>query len=152
MSHRRTEFIVIACVACASTLGCRSHAPRYPAEQQIRTVLDRQSDAWNRGDVEGFMDGYWPSADLTFASGGTLTRGYQPTLERYRTRYPTKEAMGRLTFSEQEIRMLGPDHALVLGRWRLDRDEPVGGLYSLVMRRIDGQWVVIHDHTSRDEK
>jgi len=95
------------------------------------------------------MDAYEHSPDLTFSSGGRVTRGWRPTLESYHKRYPTREAMGRLTFSDLEITELGPDAALVLGRWNLDRGVPVGGTFSLVLCRRNGQWVIIHDHTSR---
>jgi beta-aspartyl-peptidase (threonine type) len=121
------------------------------AVADIRTVLDRQAAAWNAGDVETFMEGYWRSPQLTFSSGGQVTRGWRPTLERYKQRYPDRATMGRLTFSDLEITMLGRDAALVLGRWRLEREQPVGGNYTLILRRIGGRWVIVHDHTSKDE-
>jgi len=117
----------------------------------ITKVLDRQAAAWNQGDVEGFMAGYLKSSDLTFTSGGKVTRGFEPTLQRFRTKYPDKAAMGHLTFSDLEITPLGRDAALVLGRWRVDSSKSASGAFSLAMRRIDGQWLIIHDHTSRDE-
>lgn len=133
--------IVIACVGCTTKRSLHI----------IPITLQQQSEAWNRGDVDGFMSAYWRSPDLTFASGGEVTRGFEDTLERYRRKYPTPEAMGRLTFSDLEIRRLGKDSAMVLGRWRLERTEPVGGLFTLVMQRMGDRWVIIHDHTSRAE-
>ncbi|HYE57772.1 MAG TPA: hypothetical protein VD948_04670, partial [Rhodothermales bacterium] len=85
-------------------------------------MLDAQVAAWNRGDVAGFMDGYWRSEDLRFASGGSITRGWQITLDRYRRAYPDRAAMGMLTFSDIDIDVMGPDAALVFGRWALARD------------------------------
>jgi beta-aspartyl-peptidase (threonine type) len=101
------------------------------------------------------MEHYWKSDDLTFSSGGKTTRGWQATLDNYRKRYPTREAMGRVSFSELEITPLGSSTdedgaAMVLGRWQLDGEsEPVGGNFTLVFRKIDGKWVIVHDHTSR---
>ena len=116
----------------------------------IEAVFRAQQDAWNRGDVEAFMDHYWKSDDLTFSSGGKTTRGWQATLAGYRERYPTRDKMGRLTLSGFEITRLGDAAALVLGQWKLDRaSEPVGGNFTLVLRKIDGRWVIVHDHTSR---
>jgi beta-aspartyl-peptidase (threonine type) len=126
-------------------LGCSVVSPA----TRIKMMLDHQATAWNRGDIDAFMSAYWRSPDLTFASGGDVTRGFDETLQRYRNKYPTPEAMGRLTFSDLEIQMLGRDRAMVLGRWHLDRKEPVGGLFTLVMRRERGRWIIMHDHTSR---
>lgn len=115
----------------------------------ITALLDRQQAAWNRGDIEGFMSDYWQSPDLTFSSGGKITRGFQGTLDRYRQRYPTAERMGKTTFSDLEIRTLDDGTALVLGRWSLEREgEQKGGNFSLVLRQIEGHWKIIHDHTS----
>lgn len=138
-----------AAVALAGMLGmCAIGCSTLSAERQIQRSLDNQAAAWNRGDIEQFMHGYWRSEQLTFASGGDVTRGFEPTLTRYRARYTTREQMGTLTFSELEVRRLGRRHAMVLGRWRLDRDEPVEGLFTLVLRRHGREWRIIHDHTS----
>jgi L-asparaginase / beta-aspartyl-peptidase len=129
-----------------------SKAPSQDAAMRgaIEVVFRAQQEAWNRGDVRAFMDHYWKSDDLTFSSGGKTTRGWQATLAGYRERYPTREKMGRLTLSGLEITPLGDAAALVLGQWKLDRQsEPVSGNFTLVLRKIDGQWAIIHDHTSR---
>ena len=123
------------------------------AEQRgaIVVVLDTQAAAWNRGDLEGFMDGYWRSPELIFTSGGRIQRGWQTTLDRYVATYGNAtETMGNLTFSDLEVRPLGNDSAWALGRWRLERDgqEPIGGVFSLIFRNVDGEWLVVHDHTS----
>ena len=120
--------------------------------KEIEAVLSRQAKAWNRGDIDGFMEDYWKSDELTFSSGGQTTRGWKSTKENYQRRHPTREKMGQLTFSEVEITPLGESAALVLGRWQLARDEsPVGGNFSLVCRKMDGKWVIVHDHTSKRE-
>lgn len=115
----------------------------------VESVLSAQAVAWNRGDIEGFMDSYQKSDDLRFASGGSVARGWKTTLERYRRNYPDRAAMGRLEFSELEVTELSNDAALVFGRWRLVREEDSPhGLFTLTFRRIDGQWRIIQDHTS----
>lgn len=117
---------------------------------QITGMLDQQAKAWNAGDIDAFMAPYWHSPDLTFSSGGKVTRGWQATRDRYHQKYATREAMGRLTFSDIEVTEPGRNVALVLGRWRLERAEPIGGGFSLVLRKDRGCWVIIHDHTSTD--
>ena len=114
----------------------------------IQAVLEDQSEAWNRGDVDAFMCGYWKSPELTFVSGGTVTHGWQRTLDRYHERYPSRAAMGQLTFSGLNVRELSRDAALVSGRWVLDRTNPVGGRFTLLFRRKDDGWVIVYDHTS----
>ncbi len=118
----------------------------------IRRVLDEQASAWNRGDIEAFVEGYWKSDLLTFSGTGGVTRGWDGLLARYKRSYPTRAAMGTLAFSDLEITPLASDAALVLGRWRLDRekDNP-GGSFSLVLRKLAEGWRVVHDHTSSDE-
>lgn len=134
------------------TGGCSNTRSHLAIQQTIEGVLQEQARAWNQGDIELFMQSYWASADLTFSSGGKVTRGWQSTLEGYRRRYPTPEAMGQLEFDELEISPLSNRVALVLGRWHLNREEPIGGAFSLVMKKEKGRWLIIHDHTSRDAK
>lgn len=119
----------------------------------VESVLRAQEEAWNRGDLDAFMAHYWKSDDLTFSSGGKTTRGWNATMKRYLERYPTREKMGRVSFGELEIMPLGDSAALVLGQWKLDREsEPVAGNFSLILRKLDGHWVIAHDHTSRLEE
>ncbi|HYW70924.1 MAG TPA: nuclear transport factor 2 family protein [Pyrinomonadaceae bacterium] len=122
-----------------------------PVDDQaaIRAVLEAQAAAWNRGDVEGYMDGYDRSPNTEFVGGDSITRGWQEVLERYQKRYDTREKMGTLTFSDLEINVLSSDAALVLGRWRLKRanDEP-HGTFTLLFRKTKAGWRIVHDHTS----
>lgn len=119
-------------------------------EAAIARLLARQAEDWNEGDIERFLEPYWKSEALTFASGGEVRRGFSATRDRYLKTYPDRQAMGRLSFADLETTPLGPDAALVLGTWRLDRDAgPVGGNFTLVLRRLDGAWTIVHDHTSR---
>jgi beta-aspartyl-peptidase (threonine type) len=116
----------------------------------IESILRAQEEAWNRGDIEAFMEHYWRSDALSFSSGGKTTRGWTETLNGYRERYPTPEKMGRLTLSNLEITPLSDSAALVLGQWNLQRDiEPLSGNFSLVVRKVDDRWLIVHDHTSR---
>ena len=115
----------------------------------IRAVLDAQAAAWNRGDIEGYMDGYDRSPKTEFVGGDSITRGWQEVLDRYKKRYDTREKMGTLTFSDLEINVLSKDAAVVLGRWRLKRasDEP-HGTFTLLFRKTKNGWKIVHDHTS----
>src|SRR5262245_54990155 len=89
------------------------------AKDDVRKVLDDQVVAWNKGDVEGYMKGYWQSDDMTFYSGGTVTKGWKPTLERYKKNYTVAgKKMGTLEFADVEVTMLGDDSAVVLGKWK----------------------------------
>jgi len=115
----------------------------------IRAVLDAQAAAWNRGDLETYMDGYARSTDTVFVSGDRVTRGWQTVLERYKKAYDSRDKMGVLTFSDVEITMLSKDAAIVLGRWHLQRskDEP-HGRFTLIFRKTKAGWKIVHDHTS----
>ena len=123
------------------------------AEHSIRAVLAQQARDWNDGSIERFMRGYAKRADIRFASGGEVQRGWQPLFDRYVKKYGDRAAMGRLTFSDVEVTVLSSDAAVVLGRWRLQRekDEP-SGLFTLIFRKFPEGWRVVHDHTSSVEK
>lgn len=117
---------------------------------ELTALLHEQVGCWNRGDIDAFMQYYWKSDDLTFSSGGATRRGWQQTMDRYKKRYPTPERMGKIAFSEIEVRPLGDSAALVLGRWSLERKpDPIGGNFTLVLEKMDGRWLIVHDHTSQ---
>ena len=115
----------------------------------IRRVMDAQAAAWNAGDIEGYMQGYRKSPDLVFVSGDNVTKGWQPTLDRYKKNYDSRAKMGTLTFSDLEIEVLSKDAAKVLGSWSLQResDNPKGK-FTLIFRRFKDGWRIVHDHTS----
>jgi beta-aspartyl-peptidase (threonine type) len=121
---------------------------------EVRALLDAQVSAWNRGDLEAFMAGYWRSPELVFCSGATVTKGWDATLERYRKRYQAEgREMGRLRFDAIDVMALGEDAAFARGAYRLrlrDGSEP-NGLFTLVLRRFPDGFRIVHDHTSAAE-
>ena len=146
--------ILVLAMTCFSVMGQtpgKGKAAESDAiSQSLSAILTQQAADWNKGDIESFMKSYWNSEDLTFSSGGKTARGWKATRERYLKGYPDRETMGKLTFSELEVFPLGDSAALMLGRWKLDRKEPAGGNFSLVWRKIEGAWLIVHDHTSAD--
>jgi len=112
-------------------------------------VMRAQVAAWNRGEIDGFMEGYARSHATEFVSGDRLTRGWKTVRDRYKKKYDSREKMGTLTFSDIKITPLGLDAALVLGRWQLVRksDKP-HGIFTLLFRRTPAGWRIVHDHTS----
>ena len=119
------------------------------AVTDITKVMTDQAKAWNAGDIEGFMRGYWNSEKLLFVSGDNVTRGWQPTLDRYKKSYDSRAKMGTLKFTGLEITVLSKDSAVVLGSWSLTRegDNP-HGKFTLTFRKFREGWRIIIDHTS----
>src|SRR5437763_11347392 len=134
---------------CISALVLAQTKTDSRSQSAIRAVLDAQVAAWNRGDIESYMNGYDRSPNTEFVGADSITRGWQDVLDRYKKRYDTREKMGTLTFSDLEITMLSSDAALVLGRWRLKRvnDEPHGA-FTLLFRKKKSGWKIVHDHSS----
>jgi uncharacterized protein (TIGR02246 family) len=116
----------------------------------IHAVLKAQQAAWNRGDVEAFLVGYWQSSELTFSGSNGVSRGWDGVRARYKKNYPDIATMGELDFSDLELRFLGPSAALVLGKWHLKRETAgdLGGVFTLVWQKFPEGWKIIHDHTS----
>src|SRR6266446_104948 len=150
---RRNLLPIISVVLCTVGIPIRAVTPQISAtgkiQTAIRAVLDAQAAAWNRGDIESYMDGYDRSPNTEFVGADSITRGWQDVLDRYKKRYDTREKMGTLAFSDLEITMLSSDAALVLGRWRLKRanDEP-HGTFTLLFRKRKAGWRIVHDHSS----
>lgn len=119
-------------------------------KQTITQLLTVQTEAWNAGNIEKFMETYWKSEKLTFSSGGNTTRGWQATLDRYKKSYSTREKMGVLHFDELEVTIIESQTALVLGNWHLRFADgtKADGNFSLVVTKIDNAWKIIHDHSS----
>ncbi len=145
---------LVASVALALT-ACAHARPRTfsPADDAaVRAVLAAQQDAWNRGDLAGYMAGYVRSPELVFTSGGKIRRGWDETFAKYRERYGTAPStMGRLSFELLGVQPVGADGAIVLGRWRLTETPAAGaGVFSVALVRTTAGWLVVHDHTSSD--
>jgi ketosteroid isomerase-like protein len=118
-------------------------------KSDIRKVMDEQVAAWNSGDIDGFMKGYWNSPQMTFVSGDNVTKGWQPTLERYKKSYDSRAKMGVLSFTDLEITLTGKNSAVVLGRFTLVREKDKStGLFTLNFRKFKDGWKIIIDHTS----
>jgi len=145
---KAAALLLVLTAACAAP----SQAPQRPdVSTDVRAVWDAQVQAWNRGDLEGFMAGYWNSPDLVFFSNGSETRGWQSTLDRYRARYQAEgKQMGTLDFPELNILTFGADAALARGRWRLKMPDGTEstGMTSVIFRRFPEGWRIVHDHSS----
>jgi ketosteroid isomerase-like protein len=149
VSLGRARWIAItSCTMMAITVFA---APKQTANAltEIRSVLQAQQDAWNRGDIDGFMNGYARSASTIFVSEDTIRRGWQTVRDRYRKKYSSRAKMGTLTFSGLETTLLSSDSAVASGRWKLKRanDQP-HGRFTLILKRLPEGWRVVYDHTS----
>jgi len=140
-------FVLISWSVSAAPAGEKQD--RVNAVAQIRSVLRAQQDAWNRGDIDAFMNGYARSRSTIFVSEDTVRRGWETVRDRYRKKYSDRAKMGLLTFSDLEITTLSSDAAVALGRWKLKRaqDQP-HGRFTLIFRRLPEGWRIVHDHTS----
>jgi uncharacterized protein (TIGR02246 family) len=139
---------ISCCILTANSVGGPVQNPPNAAVE-IQSVLRAQQDAWNRGDIDEFMNGYARSASTVFVSDDEVRRGWETVRERYRQKYSDRTKMGTLAFSDVEVTMLSPDAAVVLGRWALKRatDEP-HGRFTLILKRLPEGWRIVHDHTS----
>lgn len=118
-------------------------------EQAIRKILANQPLYWNKGNIDAFMQGYWKSDSLLFVGKNGPNYGYKKTLENYKKSYPDTTIMGKLSFDILKVEKLSPDRYFVLGKWMLKRTVgDVGGYYTLLFRKINGQWVIVADHSS----
>ncbi len=118
--------------------------------EAVIKVLSTQQLAWNKGDIEGFMQGYWKSDSLVFVTKGAPLYGWQATIERYKKAYPGKAGMGELTFTILKVDVLDDHNAFVLGGWglKLENGQTPGGYFTLWFRKINGEWKIVCDHTS----
>ncbi len=136
--------IVTSLVHFSFTIGSETD----DLQRELIDLVHEQSKAWNEGDIDTFMKAYWQDDGLTFSSGGEVHRGWTTTRDRYKSRYPDRKTMGTLRFDHLEVQPLGEGVALMLGDWHLERERPVGGNFTLVWRKMGGEWVIIHDHSS----
>jgi len=139
----------LTCATLLSAVVCLTAPAQSRAEREILSILDRQTEAWNRGDLEGFMNGYWESDSLMYIGKSGVTYGYAATLQRYRQNYGDTARMGKLTFRILHAKRLSARNIQVVGQWSLKRSAgDVGGHYTLLFRRMAGRWVIVSDHSS----
>jgi ketosteroid isomerase-like protein len=125
-----------------------SHS-RQSDESKIRAILQQQTEAWNAGNLELFMQGYWKSDSLLFIGSSGVTYGWQKTLDNYKRGYPNRQAMGILKFEILKVQRLSADHFFVVGKWMLQREVGnLSGHYTLIWRLIEGEWKIVSDHSS----
>jgi len=152
MKVMKSSFISIFILTLILTGACfrENSIDSTEIKKNIYLVMDSQIRAWNDGNIEEYMSGYYPSDSLRFASGGSVSYGWEETLERYQRGYPDKESMGILSFTEIDIKVISDDAALVFGRWKLERvsNTSSSGLFTLVFQKTNIGWRIIHDHTS----
>lgn len=148
---RQCKRFAIGCVLSVLWLIPQKMVFAQNAESVIKQVLTDQVSAWNRADIDAFMNGYENSPETTFI-GKTIQHGWQNVLERYEHSYPSKEVMGTLAFSDLDVRMLGTDYAVVTGKFHLTRSAAGGGdssgIFSLVWEKTAKGWKIILDHTT----
>jgi len=115
----------------------------------ILALLDRQTDAWNKGDLQGFMKGYWENDSLRFIGKSGITYGWNNTLANYKRGYPDTASMGKLQFTILAVKKLSNRYYEVVGKWYLKRSiGDVSGHYTLLLKKMNGNWVIISDHSS----
>lgn len=144
------NYLLAALFLASSTSVLLAQVQETEDTQQIKTILQAQEQAWNKGNLEGFMNGYLPTEDLVFIGSKGLNHGWKKTLSNYKSSYPDQATMGRLTFTILEMKPLGKDFMLVLGKWHLSREikGDAEGYFSLTWQKIKGQWLIIADHSS----
>ena len=115
----------------------------------VQKVMGDQEESWNKGDIQGFMKGYWNSDSLRFLGKRGLTKGWQKTLDNYIKGYPDMQAMGILKFDQLSFEPLNEKQMFVVGKWTLKREnDTLSGYYSLLWKKFDGDWKIIFDHTN----
>ena len=130
-------------------LLCFSVNAQQNAEKEIRAMLMEQTQSWNKGDLEAFMQPYWKSDSLMFVGKSGVVWGWQPTLDNYKKGYPNRDAMGQLSFDIILVKELSKDYYHVTGKWMLKRTiGDLSGHYTLLLRRMGGQWKIVYDHSS----
>jgi len=141
-----TAFLGLGLVLALSAAGSALPDDK-KIEAEIKAVLDAQKSAWNAKKLDGFMDYYWKSKDLTFQSGKKVLRGWGALMNRYKKNYPA-DKMGTLDFTDLEVHRLGRNFAYVLGKWAVAQSgEKKGGVFTLILRRTRKGWRIVHDHT-----
>ena len=142
----KTTIVVILCLLFSVKIQAQQTKDR----QDVLKVLNRQNENWNKGDIKAFMEDYWKSDSLMFIGKAGVIYGWKATLERYLKTYPDLATMGQLKFDIQKTDFHSPTTCWVLGKWHLTRPEKgdAGGFFTLVLKKIDGKWLIVSDHTS----
>ena len=149
MSLQTRLTLPIICSLLVAPFVCAAAEQSSNSVSEIQSVLSAQQEAWNRGDIEAFMNGYARSTSTVFVSGDEVRRGWETVRERYRVKYSDRAKMGTLSFSEIQVTLLSPDAAVVLGRWQLERgNDELHGRFTLIFKRLAEGWRIVHDHTS----
>lgn len=142
----RSLVIIIALAAISAFNPLRAQDPEV---QRIQALMDVQVNAWNQGNIGGFMETYWKSDSLLFIGKKGVTYGWQATLDNYKKSYPGKEGMGTLSFNLLEFKKISPDAYFVVGKWALKRTiGDLSGHFSILLRKINGEWKIVADHSS----
>ncbi|MGC1171975.1 MAG: DUF4440 domain-containing protein [Candidatus Acidiferrales bacterium] len=145
----RILVLVLVTSAIGFTAASRLASADSSPESEIRAVLEAQTDAWNRGDIDAFMTGYWKSDQTAFVGANGLTRGWQGVLDRYHKNYPDRAAMGHLTFSDLEIHVLCPETAFAIGQFHLQREKDApSGIFTLDFKQFPEGWRIVLDHST----
>lgn len=140
----RTLFLLLLCI-----MGSVIVKGQLGDRQEIARMLAAQVTEWNKGNIAGYMKGYWEHDSLVFIGKNGPTYGYQQTLDRYKKSYPGREAMGFLTSTVLSMQPLGDKHYFIIGKWHLKRKAgDLGGSYTLLLEQKNGEWVIITDHSS----
>ena len=141
---RKIILLLIVCIFSTTVLTAQSKD-----ETMVRNILAQQSAAWNNGDINAFMSGYWQNDSLMFIGNEGITYGWQKTLENYKKGYPDTAAMGKLHFDLLEIKRLSVMYFFVVGKWHLTRSiGNVSGIFTLLFKKVKNKWVIVADHSS----
>lgn len=141
---RKNHFIILLAMLFSFAASAQNKD-----ETAVRNLLEQQRQAWNAGDIEKFMDGYWQSDSLMFVGKSGVTYGWQNTLDNYKKGYPDTAAMGKLKFDILEVKRLSVLYFFVVGKWHLTRSiGDVGGHFTLLFKKVKNNWVIVTDHSS----
>lgn len=136
------KLFFLTCLMCVMIVGAQNDV------NTVKANMKAQEVAWNKGDIQAFMEYYWKNDSLKFIGSKGITYGWQKTMDNYLRSYPDKTTMGKLTFSIKECTALSAGSIYVIGSWNLEREKPAGGYFTLLWKKIDGKWVIVSDHTS----
>ena len=141
---QKSILFIVVLLILATTITAQSKD-----EKTIRAVLTNQTNAWNQGNLQNYMQGYWQNDSLMFIGKSGITYGWQKTLENYKKGYPDTAAMGKLKFELLAVNKLSANYYFVVGKWNLVRSiGNVGGTFTLLFRKIKNTWVIVSDHSS----